>query len=320
MMRRPAITLIEVLVSIFIMAIGLLALLVLFPLGALRMDQAIKADRSASAAIQATKLVSARNMRLDTLLYDPTVTPIRDVFADPSGTATGPWPEMVVTPGGYEGPSYPVFVDPIGVQAVRNQPLGELLGLSPGIPRRSVSFIQNTQQALRWFSLHDDIQFDQDGLPSSPGGQVQRSTRYTWSLLFRRPRANYPSMVEMAVVVYSSRPLFVGGGEPAYGPVTFDPASTSVLVTWDPSTGQTRPPVRKGGWVLDATVLNAAGQPDPRGYFYRVVNVIDVASAGGLSAVQLELETPPRVRTEQGVLVVLEYVTQVFDEGMGWKP
>ena len=45
--ERAGVTLIEVLVAIFIMGIGLLALLTLFPLGALRMAKAIQDDRAA---------------------------------------------------------------------------------------------------------------------------------------------------------------------------------------------------------------------------------------------------------------------------------
>jgi hypothetical protein len=47
---RSGATLTEVLVAIFVMAIGLLALLTLFPLGALSMAQAIKDDRTAHSA------------------------------------------------------------------------------------------------------------------------------------------------------------------------------------------------------------------------------------------------------------------------------
>src|SRR5713101_4656546 len=47
---RTGATLTEVLVAIFVMAIGLLALLTLFPLGALSMAQAIKDDRTAHSA------------------------------------------------------------------------------------------------------------------------------------------------------------------------------------------------------------------------------------------------------------------------------
>ena len=48
--RDAGVTLTEVLVTIFILAVGLLALLALFPLGALSMAQAIKDDRTAAFA------------------------------------------------------------------------------------------------------------------------------------------------------------------------------------------------------------------------------------------------------------------------------
>ncbi len=47
MTRRPAVTLMEVLIAMFIMAIGMLALLALFPVGAVSMAQALKDDRCA---------------------------------------------------------------------------------------------------------------------------------------------------------------------------------------------------------------------------------------------------------------------------------
>jgi hypothetical protein len=49
-------TLLEVLAAIFVMGVGLLALLTLFPLGALEMAQAIKDDRTAAVANSATAL------------------------------------------------------------------------------------------------------------------------------------------------------------------------------------------------------------------------------------------------------------------------
>src|SRR5437660_11496786 len=56
MTHRPAATLVEVLVAIFVTAIGLLALLTLFPLGALSMAQAIKDDRTAHSAKNANAI------------------------------------------------------------------------------------------------------------------------------------------------------------------------------------------------------------------------------------------------------------------------
>jgi prepilin-type N-terminal cleavage/methylation domain-containing protein len=54
--RQAGSTLIEVLVAIFVMAIGLLAVLTVFPLGALSMAQEIKDDRTAAVASEATAL------------------------------------------------------------------------------------------------------------------------------------------------------------------------------------------------------------------------------------------------------------------------
>ena len=65
MTRRSGATLLEVLVAIFVMGIGLLALLVLFPLGALRMWEAIQADRIAQAARMASGIGTSQGVRND---------------------------------------------------------------------------------------------------------------------------------------------------------------------------------------------------------------------------------------------------------------
>lgn len=56
-LRRRGITLLEVLIAIFTMGIGLLALLTLFPLGAIQMAQAIKDDRTGNEATHADALL-----------------------------------------------------------------------------------------------------------------------------------------------------------------------------------------------------------------------------------------------------------------------
>lgn len=56
MVRRNATTLTEVLIAIFIMGIGLMAILALFPLGAVQMAQALKDQRAAEAAANAASM------------------------------------------------------------------------------------------------------------------------------------------------------------------------------------------------------------------------------------------------------------------------
>ena len=52
--RRRGVTLLEVLTAIFIMGVGLLAILTLFPLGALSMARAVRDDRAATIGANAT--------------------------------------------------------------------------------------------------------------------------------------------------------------------------------------------------------------------------------------------------------------------------
>lgn len=57
--KRAGVTLLEVLAAIFIMGIGLLALLTLFPLGAVNMAQSIKDDRAGHVKDRAVALSQA---------------------------------------------------------------------------------------------------------------------------------------------------------------------------------------------------------------------------------------------------------------------
>ena len=85
--RRAGITLLEVLAAIFVMGVGLLALLVLFPLGALSMAQAIKDDRAASVANDAESF-SAKGKEFLSRTGQFVVLSLVNGSADPK-TATG---------------------------------------------------------------------------------------------------------------------------------------------------------------------------------------------------------------------------------------
>jgi hypothetical protein len=328
---RKGVSLIEALMAIFVTAIGLLSLLVLFPVGAFRMAQAITDDRSAHTASSAFALAQARNIHSDPALG----TFPADVFTSPAGNTA------LTTAGlNYDGPSYPVYVDPIG-SLTNTAFISSATG--PGIPRSSVSFVTTPDPSLPtsaaaaryWFSLLDDLSFQTD--TATPGEIVIPVTRdgtYTAAFMLRRPRFQISSIVETAVVVYKNRPA-IQGGENAYQNIKFlDPAlaPNEVQITWNPATQET-PPIRKGSWILDATVLGPSpttrlppyNYPEPHGYFYRVVNVTDQ----GNGAMIIELQNAPKQKTVDnqtptpggyGVLVVMENVVEVFEKGPGWKP
>src|SRR5947209_15103932 len=93
---RRGVTLLEVLTAIFIMGIGLLALLTLFPLGALSMARAVRDDRAAAAGANASALAIAFDLRNDSTVTTALTQNPPNGFTAPASTA----------------PSFPVYVDP----------------------------------------------------------------------------------------------------------------------------------------------------------------------------------------------------------------
>jgi hypothetical protein len=313
---RNATTLVEVLVAIFVMALGLLTLLTLFPLGALSMAQAIKDDRSALAAANACALGESLSYRQSDVYLANQKMSMKDVFWKP-------WPNLMGADSIDGGPSYPVYLDPLGAQPVNN-PVGVTTKYA-GIPRVSPFVVPNQPAAYRWFSLLDEITFQKDGnntgLPVGYPSSIERENRYTWAYMLRRQRYTDPAVVETSVVVYNGRLTQGSLGESVYGPPPYGPVvfSTSLNTVTIPYSGGTKPDIRKGNWILDATIVQNFNvdnsPPDPHGYFYRVVGVTDTGTS-----LQLELQSNPKKATQHGVLVFMENVVEVFDRGAGWQP
>ena len=307
---RSGATLMEVLVAIFVTSIGLLGMLALFPLGVINMARALQEERAAEAcanAISAAKVMGRDSMGNPTdLRFDATVTPY---FTAP------PAPRTLPSRAGNPGPSYPVYVDPIGAY---NYAAGSALSLLVGgtavtdqtVPRVSSwpatgpygSFVG----AIKWCCLLDDMTFGAplDGTPHPSGlTLIQRNERYSWAYLLRMPSATAaPPIVNMSVVVYNGRQLQgTSGGvadETAYTAVLTAP--NLISLTW---AGQ-KPNIRKGGWVLDATVTS----DPPRGYFYRVADVVET----GPTTLNLETQTN-LLETGASVIVIMQNVVEVFD-------
>jgi hypothetical protein len=324
MARREAATLVEVLVAIFVMGIGLMALLVLFPLGALRMERAIQDQRCSECARNAHGICNARDVRNDIDLFNPV-----DMFITPP-----PAPPVYpgVDPG---GPSYPVYVDPIGYRLVPAPYQNWLCGIPGSVQRSTVSYVRNHPNpglaAMRWFSLLDDTIFAINGLPNTVApGTYDRNNLYSWGYLLQRPLAGDLDVTDVSIVVYKQRPLAPGITLPEYAYVAYFDTARSVVTLDYSAPGSTPPPVRPGEWVLDATpVLTTVG-----GVNYRTshANFYRVASVAELAGNQMELEVQGPLRdfigssipqsapgVYQGTGIVLEGVVEVFGKGAGWK-
>lgn len=300
MIRRPGTTLTEVLVAIFITGIGLMSLLVLFPLGALNMQQAIKDQRSADCARIADSLARALDMRND-----------GQVFAAYNNNP-GPAP----TGGG----SYFAYVDPRGCKIVGNSPVGGVAGFNRVYPSATSTGIDftNATAILRWCTLQDEFTYEVDGAPATNPrfatpvgtGTVERTPRYSWAWMFQQTRATTtgpptPSGVNLTVVVYDRRTLVPGSATPLEEEIPcaarFNAGSNIATLSWS----GTKPQLKRGTWILDATTT-----PQINGYWYRVVAVTPTSS----NAAEVELHMNARAGGN-GPAVVMDSVVEVFDRG-----
>jgi prepilin-type N-terminal cleavage/methylation domain-containing protein len=318
-MRRRGMTLMEVLIAIFVMAIGLLAVMSLFPFGAARMAVAIKSDRAGHAAANARALATALNVR-----FDPAVTRNFNL------TLPADWP------------SNPVFADPVGYASYSaNSGTKGFVAGNTSLPRSTLSVVTSpppglspSQAALRWCTLLDDITFGTDGTPYLSNSFVDRAGSFTWAWMIQRPKSGNAACATMSVVVFNQRPISgvgrMSGKEVAYPKSYVDPSNigggegpikhTLVTLTW-PQSGTPAPQISEGGWVLDAT-------PDskgvPTGTFHRVVSVGDVVPYqfnAALQSLPLELGRPLTVLpgTPPRNIIVMDSVSEVMDCGPAWK-
>ena len=332
MRRRSGVTLLECLVAIFVMGIGLIALLTLFPIAALRMYVAIQSECTYQTGSNAMAIATLKGLPNDSVVL-----------------GTGFYQNCGV-PGAQnalaESPSYPLYIDPVGVRTAFGTGSQSVIGGgAPGGPayigRSSVSFVNNppagqtsTQAGYQWFTRLDDIDFE-SALPgtgnSNPGTPrlllpgpnppvFTRSINYSYAFMCQRPRYADPSLVDVAVVVYNKRPLSMTAGlslpEYVYTNSTFNTGNSTIQINYGASVP---PPVRLGDWVLDASPVTSGGNiVSAHAYFYRAVGVTDI----GGNITEIETETPIRgfpinanANPNNGTIVILDGVAEVYQRG-----
>lgn len=346
--RRPGTSLMEVLIAIFIMALGLMALLTLFPLGLLTMAAAIKDDQCARAAANADGtarffwkgiwedvppggIANTSNPNLNNMpqLDAAGITALLDthgrVFIDPYGmigNPSGTAQQLLV--GGNRYPPNPV------------QPQGPP-AMQVGTPRSSVGVRTGTNTAFvlgtegypysvtrRFCTLLDDIYFDRQGQPDANNlslispGSVRRDGRYNFAWLLTRQPGQPRYEANLKVVVYGglkgARSFSTPAAETPYTAM-FTVGSTSAQLLYDTSLGQTKPNLGRNSWIYD----------NQNGYFYRVVDISEDQLSATQFQVNLELQTPALANTGApppatasfvaGAGVVMELIAEVFDTG-----
>lgn len=292
MRLRPGVTLIEVLAAIFIMGIGMLAILVLFPLGALSIAKALRDDRCAAIAPNAHALAVAFKLGNDQLDTNPTAPanlvtntgsklyvpftwdPLQKGYPPQDSELPTPDPADQADPSHPNWPSYSVFVDPYYHTRLTGPAAANPASWLVTTPRRTVARVMpnyvrnypiNTTPAPNattitrddvfeyFFSLRDDLAFRPNGYP-----QTQRQGLFTWGYMLRRLHAGSPNSLEMQVIVYSGRPIEVPVAEPTYALAT-TPTVAAAAAPGDTSftltwgAGQERPDLKRGAWLYDSS-------------------------------------------------------------------
>lgn len=364
---RTGMSMAEVLVALFLLALGTIAILTMFPLGMYKMGQALKDDRTSQSAQQAdafmrmywrTHVVENQFASVTgSALYEPMVPAFDFPDSQPGLPAATPLAIGNAPAGrlpnitGVNGPSYPVFVDPMGYFPhwntlnastyqmqywVGRNAVGptELSGV---YPRRSLNMLltQLPGASHRACSLMDGFGFAENGTPSgSAPGIVDRELRYNWMWILQRPDNSVPNTANMTVVVFDKRAfqyapqkaeeVFSSGATPA-DTIWMHPLFTTIQIP----VSRGVPAVQKGGWIMDATYI-PAGATAPFGMrhaiFYRVVSVTDNPNntmiANGVPTVvpttDIELQTPIRrldggTGPYAGTLIHFAGVSEVFE-------
>lgn len=317
--RRPGLSLTEVLVALFIMAIGAISILTLFPLAALNMAAALKDDRTTQSAYQADGFIRSywRSDGPDS----PSPDPFTNAFTNPGGVAD------IST--NTTGTSYPVFVDPMGSVARGGNPPPAVAG-QPHLPRRNLRLIESSPRknefALRTSSLVDGLTFDpaQEGA-AGDGTTVEREYRYNWLWVLQLPDLSLSARnkATLTVVVFDKRShLFVPDRAETFVTPVDDNGVPNPTVTPGQTTSLTVRAadvaglvVQKGSWVMDATKDDALGIRHAN--FYRIVSATDRETPNG-TVFDLGLDAPLR-RADGGAgayplqqLVFLAGVAEVF--------
>lgn len=292
----------EVLVGFGILGIGVASVISLYPFAALTAGKALAADRTTACALTADGQLRDVHKRLVVEVGEASTEPYYPRLDTGSGTGARLSPDDT-------GPSYPVFIDPIGL-ANNIQPTTVGTNISTAIPRVPLSVVNGSSNplfhALRYCSQMDGLGYDEDGRvpgpPNGPGLPDMRELRYNWLWVVQRPVNRDRYNLRMKVVIFNQR---IHQYRPSMVETVFQNVSLTVgqtQVVGVPATAE----LRKGSWIMDAgngTTLRHAE-------FYRVVSIAD----NGTIEVHRPIRSPHgNIGTYTANLVVMPGVVDVYE-------
>lgn len=294
--RRPGLTLVEVLATIFILAVGSLSILVLFPVGAMKVKTALNNARIALLAnngisnlqvLVKTGMLDIKALTYSAALQDNMRICLFDQTAQIPGALTVQYP---------------------GTSA--QKPLTYLPVNFLSVPPAGVS--ENILQfRKKWFSLQDDIEWDASG---SVGPVVARGQAFSSAYLIRK-EAN-GGFYEVTLLVYNGRSpnLYDSGNDQELTLANMADAgatgNTALALSVLPNKEGTRT-LGKGSWIVETT---------NREYeYYQIQSVTDGKDSAGNTCYRMELDRPLLRKFNQAAppeFFWVDYLGGVFPKGL----
>lgn len=287
--RRSGLALVEVLATIFILAVGSLSILVLFPVGAMKVKTALNNARIALLAnngisnlqvLVKTGMLDIKNLDYSTALQDNR----RICFFDQTAQITG-----------VSKVQYPVTPT---LKPLTYIPVNFLPGPA------SDNILQ------KWFSLQDDIEWDASG---SVGPVVARGQAFSNAYLIRK--AANGIFYEVTLLVYNGRSpnLYDSGNDQELTLANMADAgatgNTALALSVLPNKEGTRT-LDKGSWVVETT---------NREYeYYQIQSVTDGKDSAGNPCYRMELDRPLLRKFNQAAtpeFFWVDYLGGVFPKG-----
>jgi hypothetical protein len=300
--RRSGTSLMEVLVGFGILGIGVASVISLYPFAALTASKALTDDRTTTCALTADgQLRDLHKRNVVEVAQTSGETLVTEPYFSRLDTGAG---GARVLPDD-TGPSYPVFIDPIGMaNNIQPPTVGtNIPNIPTGIPRVNLSTVTGSgdqvRHALRFCSQLDGLGYNEDG--AVVAGPEMRELRYNWLWVVQRPVNRDRFNLRMQVVVFNQRihqyrPSMT---ETVFPNVTFTVGQT--FISGVPATAE----LRKGSWIMDAGDPGGgatAARPQRRhAEFYRVVSIADNG--------QIEVHRP--VRSPHGLPLNTQYAANL---------
>jgi hypothetical protein len=298
---RKALTLLEVIITIFVMAIGFLSVLTLFPLAARKIVRSIDSDR--------VNLMAANASGCEKILG------IRQAIQSQMDSELSIGASPLLASNIYH-------FDPIGSFGSASSLSNFAWGNKFKILDSSVLsplFSSNINTIKEWMCSQDEITFEPWGIPE---GNFRKGNRYSVSFLYRRNTLADKNSLETLMLVYAGRSIEFGNTTEKQLVVNgvVDPSDPSTLLVNDPIEGPGGPDrfFGRNSWIMDISDEVIGGITRPRWKKFYQVQSVDGPPGGSLKVtLDKPWENPVVPFSSSQKMVWVDYMFDWFDRGIG---